>query len=71
MSGACELGVSVDPDVCCGVGRCATTAPEVFAQHDSDGTVELLAAHPPPYLHDAVLLCAELCPCSAITVHRK
>ncbi len=71
MSDMAELTVTVDRDACCGVGRCAMTAPEVFAQRDSDGTVELLESQPPPRLHEDVLLCAELCPCSAISVHRS
>ncbi|SFP56594.1 Ferredoxin [Saccharomonospora viridis] len=71
MSDMAELTVTVDRDACCGVGRCAMTAPEVFAQRDADGTVELLESQPPPRLHEDVLLCAELCPCSAISVHRS
>lgn len=62
-----RLFVAVDPDACCGVGRCAMTEPSVFAQDDIDGTVVLLDPEPAPRLHDAVLLCADLCPCEAIT----
>ncbi|MFG2430826.1 ferredoxin [Streptomyces sp. NPDC048590] len=63
-----RLTVSVDTDACCAMGRCAATEPEVFDQDPESGTVVLLRAEPPPALHEAVRLCADLCPCSAITV---
>ncbi|MGK5642080.1 ferredoxin, partial [Streptomyces sp. URMC 126] len=62
------LTVAVDPDACCAMGRCAATAPEVFAQDADTGTVVLLDATPPPALHETARLCADLCPCAAITV---
>ncbi|MEV0009954.1 ferredoxin [Streptomyces sp. NPDC051840] len=62
------MTVSVDTDACCAMGRCAATEPEVFDQDPESGTVVLLRAEPPPALHEAVRLCADLCPCSAITV---
>ncbi|MFC9125130.1 ferredoxin [Streptomyces sp. NPDC057067] len=62
------LRVSVDTDACCAMGRCADTEPRVFDQDEDTGTVVLLQAAPPPELHDTVRLCAELCPCTAITV---
>lgn len=60
--------VAVDTDACCAMGRCAATEPLVFDQDPDTGTVVLLTAEPPPELHDTVRLCAELCPCTAITV---
>ncbi|WP_434092802.1 ferredoxin [Streptomyces clavifer] len=62
------LRVAVDTDACCAMGRCAATAPEVFDQDPDSGTVVLLLAEPPTALHETVRLCAELCPCAAITV---
>ncbi|MFE3518457.1 ferredoxin [Streptomyces sp. NPDC059166] len=63
-----RLTVSVDTDACCAMGRCAATEPQVFDQDPENGTVVLLQAEPPPALHEAVRLCADLCPCTAITV---
>ncbi|MEV7090310.1 ferredoxin [Streptomyces sp. NPDC093085] len=68
MSAAPRFTVVVDPAACCAMGRCAATAPEIFAQDPGTGTVTLLDATPPPAAHEAARLCAELCPCGAITV---
>ncbi|MFB8773447.1 ferredoxin [Streptomyces broussonetiae] len=68
MSADRPVTVAVDTDVCCAMGRCAATAPGLFDQDPDTGTVILLDATPPPELHDAARLCAELCPCQAITV---
>ncbi|MFI1864738.1 ferredoxin [Streptomyces jumonjinensis] len=68
MSDIPRLTVSIDPAACCAMGRCAATAPEVFDQDPDTGTVVLLDATPPPELHAPARLCAELCPCEAITV---
>lgn len=63
-----RLTVTVDPGACCAMGRCAATAPEVFDQDPDTGTVVLLDPAPPSVLHASARLCAELCPCGAITV---
>ncbi|WP_326696457.1 ferredoxin [Streptomyces sp. NBC_01754] len=63
-----RLTVAVDTDVCCAMGRCAATEPKVFGQATDSGTVVLLLAEPPAELRESVRLCADLCPCSAITV---
>lgn len=63
-----RLRITVDRDACCGMGRCATTEPELFDQDPTTGTVVLLDPTPPPELHDTARLCAELCPCGAIEV---
>ncbi len=68
MSAVHRLTVAVDPSACCAMGRCAATAPELFDQDPDTGTVVLLDAVPPPTSHAAARLCAELCPCGAITV---
>ncbi|MFG2311398.1 ferredoxin [Streptomyces sp. NPDC048566] len=62
------LRVSIVPDACCAMGRCAATEPALFDQDPDTGTVVLLDATPAPALHEAARLCAELCPCGAITV---
>ncbi|MER5356908.1 ferredoxin [Streptomyces sp. NPDC002785] len=63
-----RLTVAVDPAACCAMGRCAATAPEIFDQNPETGTVILLDAAPPRTSHASARLCAELCPCGAITV---
>jgi ferredoxin len=60
--------VHVDHERCRGAGLCALTAPEVFDQDDTDGTVVLLDSEPAPALHDAVRRAAGLCPNTVITV---
>ncbi|MEU8983689.1 ferredoxin [Streptomyces sp. NPDC048309] len=62
------MTVSVDRDVCCAMGRCAEAGPGIFGQDADTGTVVLLDPTPAPALHAAARLCAELCPCGAITV---
>jgi ferredoxin len=62
------MRVLVHRDACCGAGQCVLTAPEVFAQRESDATVVLLREQPPPRLHRAVEAAADLCPNSVIEV---
>ncbi|MFI1002582.1 ferredoxin [Streptomyces galbus] len=62
------LTVTVDTTACCAAGRCAATEPGLFDQHPETGTVVLLNPTPPPALHASARLCADLCPCGAITV---
>ncbi|MET7387084.1 ferredoxin [Streptomyces sp. NPDC005385] len=50
------------------MGRCAAAEPGLFDQDPATGTVVLLDATPEPALHASARLCAELCPCGAITV---
>lgn len=71
MSAVHRLTVAVDPAACCAMGRCAATAPEIFDQDPETGTVVLLDATPPPESHESARLCAELCPCGAITVDEE
>ncbi|AXU16474.1 ferredoxin [Streptomyces clavuligerus] len=63
-----RLTVVLDASACCAMGRCAATAPEIFDQDPETGIAVLLDATPPPELHESARLCAELCPCEAITV---
>ena len=63
-----RLRVSVDPDACCSSGRCVETEPRVFDQDQQEGTVLLLQPVVEGELVDTVRLCAELCPCDAISV---
>jgi ferredoxin len=65
------MRITVDREACCGAGQCALTAPEVFAQHESDATVVLLQAEPPPRLHREVRAAADLCPNSVIEVRAE
>ncbi|WP_369248191.1 ferredoxin [Streptomyces sp. R41] len=67
-AGASRLTITVDPDACCAMGRCAASEPELFDQDPDTGTVVLLDPTPAPARHASARLCAELCPCGAITV---
>lgn len=62
------MKVTVDSEKCCAGGNCVMTAPDVFDQRDSDGTVVLLTDAPPAELHDAVREAADVCPSACITV---
>lgn len=61
----------VDRDRCIGAGQCVNVAPEVFDQHEDDGTVVLLSAHPAPEHHEGALQAELLCPARAITAARE
>ncbi|MFI1569130.1 ferredoxin [Streptomyces sp. NPDC020490] len=58
--------VSVDRNKCCGSGLCASLAPEVFGQHDTDGLVTLLTDNPLPAVENRVRTAASTCPTSTI-----
>ena len=60
------MKIVVDVERCRGAGQCVRTAPEVFDQDEEDGTVVVLAEEPPPELHHAVRMAAQLCPNSVI-----
>ncbi|WP_216209998.1 ferredoxin [Amycolatopsis aidingensis] len=62
------MKIEVDTEVCCAAGMCALTAPDVFDQDESDGTVMLLEPAPAAQHHAAAREAAELCPSGAITV---
>ena len=62
------MRVTVAVERCGGAGQCARTAPQVFDQDEDSGTVVVLNDEPPPALHEAVRLAAELCPNSVIWV---
>ncbi|WP_406475005.1 ferredoxin [Streptomyces sp. NBC_01615] len=63
------ITITVDRDACCAMGRCAATEPDLFDQDPATGTVVLLDPTPSsPELHASARLCADLCPCGAITV---
>lgn len=62
------MRILIHHDACCGAGQCVLTAPEVFGQSESDGTVVLLRETPPPRLHRAAEQAADLCPNSVIEV---
>jgi ferredoxin len=60
------MRIVVDVERCRGAGQCALTAPEVFDQDEQDGTVVVLTDEPPPELHHAVGVAAQLCPNAVI-----
>ena len=60
------MRIVVDVERCRGAGLYALTAPEVFDQDEEDGTVVVLDDEPPPELHQAVRMAAQLCPNAVI-----
>lgn len=62
------MRIIVDHGKCCSSGMCVASAPDVFAQRDSDGLVRLLQEHPPADLHAEVRRAADACPVGAIQV---
>ena len=62
------MEVEVDPRRCCASGMCALTAPAVFDQDETTGTVVLLSARPPEDTWDSVWEAADSCPAGAISV---
>ncbi|WP_354670954.1 ferredoxin [Actinomadura sp. DC4] len=55
-----------DRDVCVGGGMCALTAPEVFAQSEEDGLVQVI--DPDPGESAEVRRAISLCPAGAISI---
>ena len=53
---------------CCSSGMCVATAPDVFAQRESDGLVTVLVEHPPEALERQVRRAVEACPVGAISI---
>lgn len=66
MSGI-DIDVTVHSERCMAMGRCRTTAPDVFAA-DENGWVRLLQPRPAADRLDDVLLAADSCPVAAIDV---
>ncbi|GAA4095009.1 ferredoxin [Actinomadura miaoliensis] len=62
------MRVTVDATACAGAGQCVLAAAEVFDQREEDGTVVLLQAEPPVWVHEAVRQAAVLCPTRAVRV---
>lgn len=63
------MRITVDVEKCCGAGQCVRSAPEIFAQRDSDGLVLLRGTQPPRALWNDVREAADLCPGRAISIH--
>jgi ferredoxin len=61
------MKVSVDPEVCAGLGICVGVCPDVFELHD-DGYAKVLVDVVPPELEDLVQRAASQCPSRAISV---
>lgn len=62
------MRVIADRKKCCSSGMCVATAPDIFAQRDSDGLVTVLEEHPPEALRAQVRRAVETCPVGAIGV---
>jgi ferredoxin len=50
---------------------CVVRAPEIFAQGDADGLVQVLVPGPPAHLHKAARDAAEACPVQAIRIEER
>ncbi|MGP3977732.1 ferredoxin [Streptomyces sp. 8N114] len=61
-----SLKIVADRGACIGSGLCALNAPEIFDQHDEDGTVHVLVEHPPADQHDLVDQAIQSCPAHAL-----
>ncbi|HRC56709.1 MAG TPA: ferredoxin [Kofleriaceae bacterium] len=57
-----------NPRRCCGAGRCAGLAPELFEQSLSDGTVIVRVAQPPAELASLAREAVALCPTRALAI---
>ena len=62
------MRVIADRKKCCSSGMCVATAPDVFAQRESDGLVTVLVEHPPDVLQSQVRRAIEACPVGAISI---
>jgi len=62
------MKVAVDTHLCIGSGRCALTAPAVFAEDPAEAVVVLLDPEPPPEHHEAVRAAVQYCPAAVIAI---
>ena len=62
------MRVVADRKKCCSSGMCVATAPDIFAQRDSDGLVSVLVERPSEGLHPQVRRAVEACPVGAIAI---
>ena len=62
------MRVTADRKKCCSSGMCVATAPDVFAQRESDGLVTVLDEHPPEARRAQVRRAVEACPVGAVAV---
>jgi ferredoxin len=61
------MRVSIDYELCTGVGACEQVCPEVFQMRD-DGLAEVVDPHPHETLWEAVNRAQEACPEEAIVI---
>ncbi|MFI2341283.1 ferredoxin [Nocardia gamkensis] len=64
------MRISVDRGLCIGAGMCALTAPQIFDQDSSGGSV-LLEPEPAPLHHAAARAAEEICPATAIRIGNR
>jgi ferredoxin len=62
------MRVTADRKKCCSSGMCVATAPDVFAQRESDGLVTVLIEQPPEALRAQVRRAVETCPVGAVAI---
>lgn len=62
------MRVAVHRELCVGAGNCVWKLPQVFAQHEEDGTVQLLSGAPDPSLREAISELVLDCPSQAIAL---
>ncbi|MFM9368535.1 ferredoxin [Streptomyces sp. Da 82-17] len=63
------MRITVDRELCDGLGQCALVAPEVFALDDDERLT--VAPDPPAELADRVTAAARACPVRAISVEES
>ena len=66
MSGAPAMRIEADTGRCVGSGMCALTAPELFDQSETDGTVVLLRPAPAEPQAEAAENAVRQCPSGAL-----
>lgn len=62
------MRVLVSADKCVASGMCVLASPTVFTQSDTDGTVEILNAHPSPTLVAKIREAVYNCPAQVFTL---
>jgi ferredoxin len=63
--------IRADTEVCVSSGMCVLNVPEIFAQREEDGVVEILLVEPPPQWQDAVRDAVLGCPSGALSVEEE
>lgn len=66
-----RMKIIADKGKCVGAGTCAEVAPDIFAQDDADGIVEVLDEYPGEDRRAAVEEAIDFCPAQALMLAEK